>query len=1036
MVIEQKKGGRRMKKRIVGILLTICLILGLIPPSMASASSIACIEYTGNNMERQNYSRWSRPIYSYLSTTEDGNLMRVQYEQYADAKEITVQYYDASYNIIDIKKIPEELPIFGGFYETDSNYFLLTGQSNKEESPNIEVFRITKYDKAWNRITSTGLYDCNTVIPFDSGCARMEESGKYLLIRTCHKMYKYSDGLNHQANVTIQLDMEKMEITDSYTEIMDNEHGYVSHSFNQFIKVENNHIIAVEHGDATPRAIVLLKYKTDMSEGKFTPDYRTKCDVVNILAFPGERGQNNTGASVGGFEISNSSYLVAGSSVVQDEKNLEHVTRNIFVAAVDKETSEVTTNWITNYAEGENTASTPHLVKIAEDRYILLWSREEERNGEINREVYYTEIDGLGKPVGEMHHFVGQLSDCVPIVFNHKLVWYTYEKGISTHYGIDLADLSRTESKIVMDGHDYEKESISDGYVTLICKKCKATKQLREVTYFKTAWRENGSSGAYSSQAPSGEQLVGSALDYWIAWKEPSDSYDDMIIEVSNPELIRHTKDENTINMGTFTMLKEGTATVKIYPKYNEELAEEYIFTIVAHHHDYEWISIDENGLATLQCKICSEPKQVQAMTDFSINWQEGYGGFSDNVSLEQVVGNELYFLLGNFTPSEADQELCVEISNPEIISLEFKRENQGRFKILKEGTATVKIYPRCNPKLAKEYVFTVNSGEEKEVLELKSAALKLENDITVLFKASATLDDAGYHDYYVEVVQQKENGETETATIQGVKSEDGQFYEFPYTGVNAKETGDSINATIFAYDADNNLVQGKTKENYSVKEYCMNQLKKTSAELTEMGLSEEKQTALRTLLVDILNYSAEAQKYFNYKAETLANADLTSEQAANASDDTVIAQLQNIMNAKQAEIENPLAAWKAVGLNLLSKTTIRVKFAYDGDITQASMAATVGAEEGNEGANTTEITEFTSLGNNLYYAYFDNVPAFKFGVPVDFTLKVNNQPVSNTLRYSVESYAALAKDNETVGNVVRAMMKYGKAAQRYQNCL
>ncbi len=338
MVIEQKKGGRKMKKRIVGILLTICLILGLIPPSMASASSIACIEYTGNNIEQQDYSRWSRPIYSYLSTTEDGNLMRVQYEQYADVKEITVQYYDASYNIIDIKKIPEELPIFGGFYETDSNYFLLTGQSNNEESPDIEVFRITKYDKAWNRITSTGLYDCNTTIPFDAGCARMEESGKYLLIRTCHEMYTHSDGLNHQANVTIQLDMEKMEITDSYTKVMNNGYGYVSHSFNQFIKVENNHIIAVDHGDATPRAIALLKYKTDMSEGKFTPDYRTQCDVVNILAFPGKEGKNDTGASVGGFEISNSSYLVAGSSVVQDEKNLERVTRNVFVAAVDKET--------------------------------------------------------------------------------------------------------------------------------------------------------------------------------------------------------------------------------------------------------------------------------------------------------------------------------------------------------------------------------------------------------------------------------------------------------------------------------------------------------------------------------------------------------------------------------------------------------------------------------------------------------------------------------------------------------------------------
>ncbi len=701
----------------------------------------------------------------------------------------------------------------------------------------------------------------------------------------------------------------------------------------------------------------------------------------------------------------------------------------------------MTTNWITNYAEGENTASTPHLVKIAEDRYILLWSREEERNGEINREVYYTEIDGLGKPVGEIQHFVGQLSDCVPIVFHHKLVWYTYEQGISTHYGIDLADLSKTESKIVVDGHDYEKESISDGYVTLICKKCKATKQLREVTYFKTGWRENGSSGAYSSKAPSSEQLVGSALDYWIAWREPSDSYDDMIIEVSDPELIRHTKDKNAKNIGTFTMLKEGTATVKIYPKYNEELAEEYLFTIVAHHHDYEWISIDENGLATVQCKICSEQKQVQAITSLNVYWENEENGYYYPylASTDRTSGEEIYVMLDQYKPADAEDKVIMESSNPEVVRCDTIEGASGDIRkvvMLKKGTATVKIYPKYNPKLVKEYVFTVDGGEEKEELELKSAALKLENDITVLFKASATLDDLGYHDYYVEVVQQKENGETETATIQGVKSEDGQFYEFPYTGVNAKETGDSINATIFAYDADNNLVQGKTKENYSVKEYCMNQLKKTSAELTEMGLSEEKQTALRTLLVDILNYSAEAQKYFNYKAETLANADLTSEQAANASDDTVIAQLQNIMNAKQAEIENPLAAWKAVGLNLLSKTTIRVKFAYDGDITQASMAATVGAEEENEGANTTEITEFTSLGNNLYYAYFDNVPAFKFGVPVDFTLKVNDQPVSNTLRYSVESYAALAKDNETVGNVVRAMMKYGKAAQRYQNYL
>ena len=38
------------------------------------------------------------------------------------------------------------------------------------------------------------------------------------------------------------------------------------------------------------------------------------------MDFPGEIGNNYTGAAVGGFEISGSSYLIAGNSVIQDEK--------------------------------------------------------------------------------------------------------------------------------------------------------------------------------------------------------------------------------------------------------------------------------------------------------------------------------------------------------------------------------------------------------------------------------------------------------------------------------------------------------------------------------------------------------------------------------------------------------------------------------------------------------------------------------------------------------------------------------------------
>ena len=66
----------------------------------------------------------------------------------------------------------------------------------------------------------------------------MTEADGYLFVRTSHQMYLSSDGLRHQANVTIQFDENKLVITDSYTDVMNSKYGYVSHSFNQFIKTE------------------------------------------------------------------------------------------------------------------------------------------------------------------------------------------------------------------------------------------------------------------------------------------------------------------------------------------------------------------------------------------------------------------------------------------------------------------------------------------------------------------------------------------------------------------------------------------------------------------------------------------------------------------------------------------------------------------------------------------------------------------------------------------------------------------------------
>lgn len=419
------------KKTLLPLCLSAVLTLGLCPnlPVRAAAPST----YTGSNIEAQTYLRWSKPVQSYLTALADGSLMRVQAG--GTIPGILVEFYDSSYRLTSSNIIPEELPIFGGFYAGEKGYFLVTGQENNGESAAVPSFRITKYDKKWNRLGCAELKNCNTTVPFDAGSVRMDACGKYLLIRTSHEMYRTSDGLNHQANLTIELDMDALKITDSYSDIGTYFVGYVSHSFNQFIKIENNRIVSLDHGDTYPRSLVLLKYPTDVSTGNFRPSWFKCCTAIPMMEFAGEPGQNTTGAAVGGFEISSSSYLAAGHSVKQDSRFLNRRTRNVFVAAADKATSRVSVNWLTSYEEGDGTTSTPQMVRLSDKEFVVLWSREEH--------IYYTKVNDKGIRISDIYTQTGHLSDCAPILANGKILWYTWDDSKVQFFEISQQDLSR-----------------------------------------------------------------------------------------------------------------------------------------------------------------------------------------------------------------------------------------------------------------------------------------------------------------------------------------------------------------------------------------------------------------------------------------------------------------------------------------------------------------------------------------------------------------------------------------------------------------
>ena len=589
-----------MKKRMLSIVLSGAMAVSTaVSAGSFSAFAVAqCVAYSGSNVNAQDYVQWSNTVKSYLTVCDNGNYMRVQ--SGAIEGKLLVEYYSSDFEPLSTKLIDNELPIFGAFYDSGNNYYVLSGQENPKQNDSLEVFRITKYDKNWNKIKSCGLYGANTTVPFDAGSARMTHSGDHLLVRTCHEMYKSSDGNNHQSNVTIEVDIPSMTITDSYTGVMNVEYGYVSHSFNQFIKTDGTHIVALDHGDAHPRSAVLVKYNSDFTTGKFFPSYYEKGGNIDVVTYPEYTSghYNYTGAAIGGFDVSSSSYIVAQSTVDLDYINTSK-TRNVYVSAVSKDLSTNKLNKITSYAEGTDSASAPQLVKINNNSFLLLWARD--------TKVSCVKLNADGTVNGSIHTFEGSLSDCQPVIKNGRAVWYVYDKNNVTFNSLNLSNLDDIKTVDVKTGHDYETKyaSKTDGTVTQTCKSCGYVNKFTVPTSTTVYWRTDISNTSFSSALSKTQFSVGDSIDFWL--------YDDTdyTVEFSDRSMVSVNKLENYANdIRRITFKNGGSLTVKIYPTYNPSVAKIYKLTCVCTSHTYGSAVITKQPTCTSEgtkTKTCTQ---------------------------------------------------------------------------------------------------------------------------------------------------------------------------------------------------------------------------------------------------------------------------------------------------------------------------------------------------------------------------------------------------------------------------------------------
>ena len=161
-----------------------------------------------------------------------------------------------------------------------------------------------------------------------------------------------------------------------------------------------------------------------------------------------------------------------------------------------------------------------------------------------------------------------------------------------------------------------------------------------------------------------------------------------------------------------------------------------------------------------------------------------------------------------------------------------------------------------------------------------------------------------------------------------------------------------------------------------------------------------------------------------------MVNASLTDAQRAWGT--SQLRELENALDTKYVKLENPTAKWKGAALYLQDAVTIQLQLEAT-DLTDVYVKVTNDKNQ----TWTIPASQFESLGNNRYFAYFSGLDAGQMRDYVYLTIYKGNTAISNTARYSICSYA-YSKQNDTevpgLADLVKAMMKYGDAAYAFAN--
>ena len=313
--------------------------------------------------------------------------------------------------------------------------------------------------------------------------------------------------------------------------------------------------------------------------------------------------------------------------------------------------------------------------------------------------------------------------------------------------------------------------------------------------------------------------------------------------------------------------------------------------------------------------------------------------------------------------------------------------------------------------------VSPVSSAAETTEFKFTQASVSLGDDLALNYYVTAP-------EGYSLVGEFSYKGETSVAeaTVSGDET------VFRFDGITPQNMGEKVTLTVTATEGGSEV--GEISYAYSVKEYC-------EAQLAAEGASDR----LKTLVVDLLNYGAEAQKDQSYRTDALVNAkvDQTFATVFNESEPQ-----NNFGYGAQLNGSNqPTNDVRWAGARLYFDSYIGIEYAFLAQNQSAAwLAVTVSDGTKETKCAVSELTENAPEKPEGYEnwtwfsARYEGIKATEFNTVFEAYIcnnegaKWQDMPV---LKYSVNSYIARHCD-ETENALERALFVYGKSAVGYAN--